>query len=306
MTGVLTGFGIIATVIAIGFIVGKTPIGSMESRKTLQMIAFFVANPALMFGVLAHADLSLVFSSFMSVAAISAIVIAAIYAAINAFFWQRSVAETTIGALAASYVNGNNIGLPVAIYVLGDAQYVAPLLLMQLVLLTPLALTVLDISTAGSFSPRTLITRPLSNPMIVASFLGLIVALIGVDLPDEVYAPFELIGGASVPLMLLAFGMSLSGEKPFQAGAHRVRMVVAAVLKSAVMPVVAYVLAAFVFGLEGHALFAAVALAALPTAQNIFTHATRYQVETTLARDTALATTVAAVPVLLVAAAFLG
>ena len=57
-----------------------------------------------------------------------------------------------------------------------------------------------------------------------------------------------------------------------------------------------------VFGLRGTALFGVVLLAALPTAQNVFNYAQRYERGVILARDTVLITTIGAVPVLVLAA----
>ena len=60
-----------------------------------------------------------------------------------------------------------------------------------------------------------------------------------------------------------------------------------------------------VFGLDGTALFGVVLLAALPTAQNVFNYAQRYDSGVTLARDTVLITTIGSVPILVLAAALL-
>ena len=77
-------------------------------------------------------------------------------------------------------------------------------------------------------------------------------------------------------------------------------------LKLVVQPLVAYAVARFALGVDGHALLAIVVTSALPTAQNIFVHATRYDRATVLARDTILITTMGSVPVILVVAALLG
>ena len=53
-------------------------------------------------------------------------------------------------------------------------------------------------------------------------------------------------------------------------------------------------------GLDPTAVFAATVVAALPTAQNVFTYAVRYGVGRDLARDTVLVTTVLTAPVVLV------
>jgi hypothetical protein len=72
------------------------------------------------------------------------------------------------------------------------------------------------------------------------------------------------------------------------------------------MPVVAWLVGRFAFGLEDEQLFAVVVMAALPTAQNVFNYAQRYDRGEIVARDTVLITTVGSVPVLLVVAALLG
>ncbi|MGN6425558.1 MAG: AEC family transporter [Leifsonia sp.] len=305
MGGVLTGFGIIAFVILVGYLAGRFGVGGPTAPFVLNRIAFFVTNPALLFVTLAHADLKVVFSTQLAVAAVAAVVAGGAYLALSRLFFRRPAPETTIGMLGSGYVNANNIGLPVAVYVLGSASYVAPVLLLQLIVFAPIALTVLDVTSRGSASIRSIVTQPVRNPMIIASVLGIVVDATGWPVPDALFQPFELLGGAAVPLVLMAFGMSLHGSRPLQAGHGRVEIVTAVALKAVLMPVVAYLLARFAFGLDGHALFAAVALAALPTAQNVFNFAARYERGMPVARDVVLLTTLFAVPMLLVVAALL-
>jgi len=108
-----------------------------------------------------------------------------------------------------------------------------------------------------------------------------------------------------VPLVLISFGMSLHGERPLKPGPERADVLVASAIKLAVMPLVAYLAARFLFGIEGHALFALVVVAAFPTAQNVFNYAQRYDRSVILARDAVLLTTVLAIPVLVLVAALL-
>lgn len=305
MGGVLTGFGIIALVILVGYIAGRFGVGGPTAPFVLNRIAFFITNPALLFVTLAHADLKVVFSTQLLVAAIAAVVSAGVFLLLSRLFFRRRAAETTIGVLGAGYVNANNIGLPVAVYVLGSASFVAPVLLLQLIVFAPIALTVLDVTSRGSVSVWSIVTQPVRNPMIIASVLGILVDVSGLHLPDAVYQPFELLGGAAVPLVLMAFGMSLHGSRPLQAGGGRAEIAAAVALKAVGMPLIAFAAARFLFGLEGHALFAAVALAALPTAQNVYNFAARYERGMPIARDIVLLTTLFAVPVLLVIAALL-
>lgn len=305
MGGVVVGFAIIAFVILVGYIAGRIGVGGPQAPFVLNRIAFFITNPALLFVTLAKADLRVVFSTQVVVAAVAALAAAGVFVLLSRLVFRRGVAETTIGALGAGYVNANNIGLPVAVYVLGNASYVAPVLLLQLIVFAPIALTTLDIASRGTASVGSILSQPFRNPMIIASILGILVDASGVTLPDVVFQPFALLGGAAVPLVLMAFGMSLHGSRPLRADHGRVEILTASLLKSVLMPVVAFVVARFAFGLDGQALFAAVALAALPTAQNVYNFAARYDRGVAVARDTVLLTTVLAVPALLLIAALL-
>jgi malonate transporter len=306
MGGVLVGFSIIGFVILVGYLVARLGIVGAGADRELNRVAFFVATPALLFTVLAHADARVLFSSFLLTSLGSVLLGAGLYLIIARLFFHTGFAETVLGAASASYVNANNIGLPVAIYVLGSARFVAPILLLQLLVLAPIILALLDVSTRGRMSARGILTQPLRNPMIIASTAGVLVSITGVRLPDPVLAPLELLGGAAIPMVLLAFGLSLRGERLMRAGSGRRQVVVAAVIKVAVVPALAYLFGRFVFALEPVDLFGVVAISALPTAQNIYNFAARYDRGVTVTRDTVLITTLASVPVLLVIAALLG
>ncbi|BDZ45293.1 AEC family transporter [Naasia aerilata] len=298
MSGVLIGFGIIGAIVAAGYAVGRADLLGPGAGRVLSRLAFFVLSPCLLFTVLARADVHALFSSLLLTSAVAAFVTALLFAGVALLVWRRSLPEVVVGSLASGYVNANNIGLPVAVYVLGDPAYSAPVILLQLVVLAPIALTLLDISTSGHVSLGRILQQPVRNPLIIGSLLGLVVAVTGIQLPDPVLQPFELIGAAAVPVVLLGFGMSLHGQRPFQPGTGRRDIALATGLKLVVMPAVAALVGALL-GLEGAHLYAVVVLAALPSAQNVFNYAQRYDRGVVVARDTVLLTTVGSIPVLL-------
>jgi predicted permease len=302
---VLIGFAIIAAVIGIGYLVGRTDVLGEHAQYVLGRIAFFVLSPCLLLTVLADADVHRLFSSVLLVSAIAAIASILLFAAIAKFAWRRPVADTVIGSLASGYVNANNIGIPVAAYVLGDAAFSAPVVLLQLLVLAPIALTILDVQARGRVSARAILLGPLTNPIIIGSALGVIIAVSGVELPEALLDPFRLIGAAAVPVVLLSFGMSLHGQRPLHAGSNRRDVLLATVIKLAIMPSIAWLLGRFVFQLDDHLLFGVVVLAALPSAQNVFNYAQRYGRAEILARDAVLITTIGSLPVVLAIAALL-
>ncbi|MFF5843561.1 AEC family transporter [Streptomyces massasporeus] len=306
MQGVLSGFAVIAVVIGVGYLIGRRGYLGDGGREVLTKLAFHVASPALLFTTLAQADLSVIFSDRLLVTAMSTAAAAGVFVAVGAARgWGAG--RTTIGALCSSYVNSGNLGIPIAVYVLGDASLVAPVLLFQLVGVTPVALTVLDLASGGQKRPlwQRLLT-PLRNPIALGSLAGVAASASGLTVPGPLLDPLTLIGNMSVPAVLLAFGISLRGSTLPLRGAERAPVLLAVALKSVFQPLVAYALAAGVFGLRGALLLDVVVTSALPAAQNLFTYASSYRVGEVLAREAILLSTVLAVPVLVVVAAVLG
>ena len=301
MLGVLAGFFVVWCIILVGMFVGRRGILGENARSVLSALTFFVASPALLFETLSKANLNDIFAAPLLVTAIGAIATAALFFIIVRFLLKRSVPESLMSSMGASLANSANLGIPIAVFVLGDASYVAPLLIFQLAFFTPLFLMALDATTSTHrTTPLGFVLMILRNPMIVGSGLGLLVAGTGWHVPELVMQPIHLIGGAAIPAMLLAFGMSLNGSRPLQASAgRRLDTLLASSFKLIVHPALAYVFARFALGMENQALFAVVVTSALPTAQNVFVAASRYQTGLTVAKDTVLITTIVAVPAMI-------
>ncbi|WP_043434394.1 AEC family transporter, partial [Arthrobacter sp. I3] len=278
MLGVLAGFFVVWAIILVGMFVGRRNILGENARPVLSALTFFVASPALLFETLSKAKLHDVFAAPLLVTAVGAVTTAVLFFGIVRIALKRSLPEALISSMSSSLANSANLGIPIAVFVLGDASYVAPLLIFQLAFFTPLFLMALDATTSSHrTTPLSFVLMILRNPMIVGTGLGLLVAATGWTVPPLILEPIHLIGGAAIPAMLIAFGMSLNGSKPLQAAAgRRLDALLASFFKLVVHPLVAYLFAHFVLGMQEQALFAAVVTAALPTAQNVFVAASRY------------------------------
>ena len=291
----LQGFAVIGIVIGTGYVAARLQIGGSQAQYVLNRISFFVSSPCLMFAILSKEHLNKIFDSTIIVAFASAAAVGLIFILINSLLFKLGKAETTIGVLNSLYLNSNNIGLPVATYIIGNPALVAPILVMQQALFTPVALTVLDVQTSGKFSFKRIASQPLHQPLLIGSLAGITISRISAMaghfiVPQWIFDPINMIGNSAVPLILMAFGMSLYGTKPLQKGAHIPAIATVAVLKNIVMPLIAFVLA-YLMGFRGATLYGCVILAALPTGQNVYNYAARYDVGTSFARDGTLFST---------------
>lgn len=305
MLSALTGFVVVGVAILIGYILGRINLLGEHARPVLARLTFFVLSPFLLFVVLAEADVRTLFSSLLPVSAIAAVTVIALYAVVARLLWRRSVAETTIGSLSAGQVNSNNIGIPLSLYLLGDAAFPAPVILLQLLVFTPITMAILDAVTSGRSSLAKTIGRVVTNPIVLGSALGAAVSISGIELPEVVMAPAELVANACVPVLLISYGLSLYGQRVLGAHGRRRDVILATTLKLVVMPAVAWAVAALVFALPRADVLVIVVLAALPTAQNVFNYAQRFDVGEAIARDSVFLTTIGCIPVLLAVTAIL-
>ena len=308
MLAVLEGFSVVWLVILVGWFVGWQKVLGTNAQQVLSRLSFFVASPALLVETLARADLKAVFAEPLLVAAVSAVATGGVFFLLVKFALHRSLSEAVLAAMSSSTSNAANLGIPIAAYVLGDAALIAPLLVFQLAIYTPLYLLLLDSLTSGHrTTPGRVLLQVIRNPMIVGTGAGLILAATRWQLPGMLAEPLHLLAGAAIPAILIAFGMSLAASKPLSAVEGRQGDILLATgFKLLVHPAIAFLVGHFALGMGGAALFAVVVAAALPTAQNVFVTAQRYQVGVTVVKDTVLATTVLAIPAMFAVAFLFG
>ncbi|GAA2785832.1 AEC family transporter [Saccharopolyspora taberi] len=309
MNGVLEGFLVISVVVAVGYAAGRAGVLGPSATQVLSRAAFFIATPALLFVTLLRADIGAVISSQLVVTAVTSSLACLLYVPAG-LLRRRPAAETGVGAMASGYVNAGNLGIPIATYALGDASKIAPVLLFQLAVLTPLFTTLFDLLSERARGSRPSVLRavsaPLRNPIALATAAGLICSATGVAPPEAFLAPIELLADLAVPAMLLAFGISLHGApRPGRSDAGVPALTAIVLIKNFAQPLLG-LLIGVLLQLRGEALLAVVVCAALPTAQNVFGYAVRFQQGTTLAREAVLTTTLVSMPVMFGIVALLG
>lgn len=272
---------------------------------------YYITNPALMFVLLAETNLGAVASVYTPIALLTAAVAGGLFALIARYGLRRSGKQVAVGAMSASYVNAGNIGLPIALYAVGSSAPVVAVLLAQLLIIAPIYLTIFSLLAARSSESTTTplwktLLGSVANPVTVATALGAVSSLFGWHLPEVIWNPLEMMGNASIVMLLLIFGMSLRGQSPFRDKSLLPDVITGSVIKLGLMPVIAWALGSFVFGLRGTELLGVVVMAALPTAQNVFLFATQFKMPSLIARDVIFVSSFAAFPVILAVAFLLG
>ncbi|KIC39903.1 transporter [Ruegeria sp. ANG-R] len=111
-----------------------------------------------------------------------------------------------VRAFLTPLMHGNvgNIGLPITLLALGDAgmAYTMGFVVVVLISIFTIGMWI----PAGEFSPRKLAT----SPILYAVALSLVLMATGYGLPKPVAKSFDILGGLSIPLMLLTLGHTLA------------------------------------------------------------------------------------------------
>ncbi|WP_297004541.1 AEC family transporter [uncultured Corynebacterium sp.] len=326
MLGVLSGFLVVVIIIALGFLVGRRDLLGPRSVYTLNMFVFWIATPALLVNFLSRADLGDVFGAHLAVVVTSSL-LAGLFGYLGfRYLARRDVPDSLVTLLACSYCNGSNLGVPLVTHVLGDPTASLPVIIFQTAVYGPAVVLLLDVSTrrrsgevdgggtAAGRGPgplvRELLLGIIRNPLIIAAVAGVILAALrsttGWTLPELIAEPVATVAGAAVPVALIAFGMSMAQVRVLGPDSPKRSVWAAALVKTVVHPLIAYALARLLFNASGTALLAFVVVAALPTAQNVFTYSQRFGTNTVLARDAGVVSTLLSIPSIAVIAVLLG
>lgn len=292
---------------AVGYLAQRSGLLGTEAASVLGRFVFHVAMPAALFITMSTTPLTSLAGRTLAAFAISTIVI------ITAGWWgasrlfDRKPAERPIWGMSAGYVNSANLGIPIAMQVLGNISFLAEVVLIQSLIVTPIILIALDRhgAGAGTFRLKRIATLPLRNPVMIASVLGVVWSAAHLHVPSAVGGSLHLLAAAAAPTALVALGASL--YSPGQSAAAPAPRELAAVtgLKLIAQPLVAFG-TGLLLHLSHEALLTVVVCAGLPTAQNTFIFAQEYGVAETLANRAVVVSTTLSLGTLAAAVVLLG
>ncbi|MCJ2052682.1 AEC family transporter [Methylobacterium sp. J-070] len=285
-------------------------IGVLGAAATTELNRFvvFLALPALLFDVTAHAHGSAIWKpGFIAAFGLSSLAVFSVTVLIRRGA-GRPLADAAVDGLNAGYANCGFMGFPLALVAFGPEALapttVAAILTVCGVFAVAIALieTGLRVEAAatGLEGPGVPVWRAVArslvrNPLLVAPALGALVPSAGLTLPAPVETFLKLLGGAAAPCALVALGLFLAQKRrPRSRGQGRVAALLVG-LKLAVHPLLAYGLGRYVFELPPLLLHVAVLMAALPTGTGPFMLAEFYRREADLTATVVLVSTVLAV-----------
>ena len=257
---------------------------------TLSRSAFYLFGPALVFDSLTTSD----------VGGLVLLQMAAVVVALTAILWVLGAVVARLlrleGPTRAAFlnaillVNAGNYGLPVNLFAFGPAGLARAALYLTVNSVLSSSVGVYLGASSGA-SVWTALKRVARVPLVYAAAAGLIVNLAGWTVPEPLAKAINLLGQASVPVMLAVLGIALA--ETFQQGVQsRCLPALGAVtaLRLVLSPLLAFLLAGWL-GLDGLARDVTVLESAMPSAVMTIILAAEFEADRAFAALCVLGTT---------------
>lgn len=218
MLNILTITGPIYIAIGLGYTATRHGFFSKSDIQALGRFVMYFALPAMLFNALAQRH----FEDVWHAGFLWAYGLGSLFAFVSAFtIWRtvrhKGVTDSALAALGTSSPNSGYIGYPILLQVLGPSAGVglALALLVENLLIIPLALVLADAGAQQQASWQKTLQQSLwrlrKSPMILSILLGIVCAMVGLQLPEVVNKTIHLFAVACSALALFVIGGSLVG-----------------------------------------------------------------------------------------------
>jgi malonate transporter len=283
-----------------GWLARRLDLIKAQGMVELNRFVVWLALPALLFDITAHARLSEIWQPGF-IAAFGASVVAVFGLTVLLRMRRQRLADAVLDGLGAAYGNVAFIGFPVLATVMGAPGLMAATIATLITVCALFAVAVALIETGLQAEARLhhlalKVGRALlRNPLVVAPLLGGLAAIVGLAIPDPFEKALKMLGGTASPCALVTIGLFVGArtelsDKAAKGVAASTATLVA--LKLVLQPAIALALA-LALRLPASLTQAVVLLAAMPTGAGPFMLAEFYRREALVTSRTILVSTVA-------------
>ncbi len=267
--------------IASGYIARRIGAIGLAAVSELNRFVVYLALPALLFDVMAHAKPSeLMQPGFIAAFGLACGVV--FYGTLGvSLIAGRPLTSASVDGLLGSYANTAYMGFPVLLMLFGTDSLVPVTIasILTVCVLFASAIVLIEVGRHNAGHPLRLAGKVggslIRNPLLIAPVLGALYGAteLGLAAPAETF--LKLLGGAASPLALVVIGLFLAEPRPVAAAEVRAASLLAAV-KLVVHPALTWGLT-LLLAVPPRLAAMAILLAALPTGTGPFMLAEFYR-----------------------------
>ncbi len=282
ITSVLQTIFPVFALLAAGFLTHWLGWMKPSHAESLNRFVYYLAFPFLLFIVIARAPRAEIFKAdFVSAWSVAVLVGYFIAGAVSLAWRGGGWEPMAIRGFNTACGNTSMVGIPLCVAAFGEEAALLAMLATIANIVVGLGMTVLFIEASRQVSvSRTHLVGRIAwslaqNPLMVAFTLGFACAAGYGAPPPAISKLCDVLGGAAIPCSLVATGLFFAGH------VQRIKFSEASVftfMKLIVQPLIGWVVARHLFGIEGRQLAILVILSAMPLATTCFVIAQRFDV----------------------------
>jgi len=217
----IAGMQVIITIIPIfliillGWVARKRGFITPDFLEPANRLVYYLSIPALIFSSIAKASFHEQFDG--TVLGLTLLAAILVYSGADILSRLLKMAPARAGVFVQSAGHGNlgYIGLPIALYYLGEAGLVKAGILCGFLMILQNLLSVVALQLhdgSGNKLPgfRSLGRKLLGNPVIMGALAGMAVSILEIPIPQVIQRSLNILGGLAPPMALLLIGASLS------------------------------------------------------------------------------------------------
>jgi malonate transporter and related proteins len=283
--------------IGLGFACGKLVERPEAGLAWMQFFIIYIALPCLFYRLIADKPLGQLLNwPFILATTLCTYCAFAVSFAAGMWHTRFDMPQSVMQGVAGAYSNIGYMGPPLVLSALGPAASapVAIIFVFDNLLLfsvVPLLMAIAGVEKRSALAATGDVAwKVVSHPFILATFAGMVASGLKVELPAALDQMMRWLAGAAAPCALFLLGVTVA-LRPLGRLPAEVPILVA--VKLLLHPLLVWVLLSAVGDFEPAWIYAAVLMAALPPALNIFVIATQYDIGVERASACVLAGTAA-------------
>lgn len=187
--------------------------------ETLSRLSVQLLVPALVFAALSKTEVSMTSASMLALAYVLYLLILGFMTFVSTRDLPKMQARAVV--VSALFGNTGNMGLPITLFAYGQAGLDRAVILLIVSLAMMFVAGPMMLAGGGDLKKRIIETFKL--PPVWATVIGVGFNVLGIDIPLSISRGLELLGDASIPLMLVALGMQMQRSWTFEIDTTSIR-----------------------------------------------------------------------------------
>ncbi len=197
---------------ALGFLMGWRGVFGRDAAAGVNKFVFYVANPALLFGILSEAPLVEFEWGLILIYMASVAVIYPLGYLMARRLFRRGREEALLLGMACCFPNHVLFVLPIVTELYGPSARppLASIITVDSLLVFSVTLYAIELMRSTRPSPFRTLGLQLKNPMTLSIVLGILVNLVGLPIHEGIRTYVNFAGAATAPAALFALGVILA------------------------------------------------------------------------------------------------